>query len=66
MADEPVSGWTASSTVSLVPSASMAATLCGSEKKEYTRERFVYDLDRLMEQDHPSTNLWDPDDPTGE
>ena len=36
------------------------------ENAEYTRERFVYDLDRLMEQGHPSTNLWDPGDPTGE
>ena len=36
------------------------------ENGEYTRERFVYDLDRLMEQGHPVTNLWDPADPTGE
>ena len=36
------------------------------ENGEYTRERFVYDLDRLMEQGHPSTNLWDPADPSGE
>ena len=36
------------------------------ENAEYTRARFVYDLDRLMEQEHPSTNLWDPSDPTGE
>ena len=33
---------------------------------EYTRERFVYDLDRLMKQTHPSTLLWDPADPAGE
>ena len=32
------------------------------ENGEYTRDRFVYDLDRLMEQDHPSTLLWDPSD----
>ena len=32
------------------------------ENAEYTRDRFVYDLDRLMEQDHPSTLLWDPSD----
>ena len=25
-------------------------------------DRFVYDLDRLMEQDHPTTLLWDPSD----
>ena len=36
------------------------------ENAEYTRERFVYDLDRLMEQDHPTTLLWDPSDPAGE
>lgn len=36
------------------------------ENAEYTRERFVYDLDRLMEQDHPSTLLWDPSDPRSE
>ena len=33
------------------------------ENAEYTRERFVYDLDRLMAQDHPVTVLWDPSDP---
>jgi NADH-quinone oxidoreductase subunit I len=36
------------------------------ENAEYTRDRFVYDLDRLMEQDHRSTLLWDPSDPKGE
>ena len=36
------------------------------ENAEYTRDRFVYDLDRLMQQDHPSTLLWDPADPAGE
>ena len=36
------------------------------ENAEYTRDRFVYDLDRLMEQDHPSTLLWDPSDPDSE
>ena len=36
------------------------------ENAEYTRDRFVYDLDRLMKQDHPSTLLWDPADPAGE
>ena len=29
-------------------------------------DRFVYDLDRLMEQDHPTTLLWDPSDPRSE
>ena len=36
------------------------------ENAEYTRDRFVYDLDRLMEQDHPVTLLWDPSDPRSE
>jgi NADH-quinone oxidoreductase subunit I len=36
------------------------------ENAEYTRDRFIYDLDRLMEQDHPVTLLWDPSDPRGE
>ena len=36
------------------------------ENAEYSRDRFVYDLDRLMEQDHPTTLLWDPADPRSE
>jgi NADH-quinone oxidoreductase subunit I len=36
------------------------------EAGEYTRDNFVYDLDRLMKQTHPSTLLWDPADPAGE
>jgi NADH-quinone oxidoreductase subunit I len=36
------------------------------ENAEYTRSRFVYDLDRLMAQDHPVTDLWDPEDPLGQ
>lgn len=36
------------------------------ENAEYTRERFIYDLDRLMAQDHPVTALWDPSDPLGQ
>jgi NADH-quinone oxidoreductase subunit I len=36
------------------------------ENAEYTRENFVYDLDRLMRQPHPSTHLWDPSDPATE
>ena len=36
------------------------------ENAEYTSERFVYDLDRLMNQDHPTTLLWDPADPRSE
>lgn len=36
------------------------------ENAEYSRDRFVYDLDRLMEQEHPVTDLWDPSDPRGE
>ena len=36
------------------------------ETGEYTREGFVYDVDRLMKQEHASTLLWDPSDPAGE
>jgi NADH-quinone oxidoreductase subunit I len=36
------------------------------ENAEYTRDRFVYDLDRLMAQEHPSTLLWDPSDGASE
>jgi NADH-quinone oxidoreductase subunit I len=36
------------------------------ENAEYTRDRFIYDLDRLMAQDHPVTALWDPSDPLGQ
>ena len=36
------------------------------ENAEYSRNHFVYDLDRLMRQTHPSTLLWDPADPAGE
>ena len=36
------------------------------ENAEFTRDRFVYDLDRLMEQEHPTTLLWDPSDPRSE
>ncbi len=36
------------------------------ENGEYSRENFVYDLDRLMQQEHPVTQLWDPADPLGE
>ena len=36
------------------------------ENAEYTRERWVYDLERLCEQDHPLNSLWDPADPRSE
>jgi NADH-quinone oxidoreductase subunit I len=36
------------------------------ENAEYTRERFIYDLDRLMAQDHPVSTLWDPEDVRGQ
>jgi hypothetical protein len=36
------------------------------ENAEYTRDRFVYDLDRLMAQEHSVTALWDPSDPLSE
>jgi NADH-quinone oxidoreductase subunit I len=36
------------------------------ENAEYDRSRFVYDHERLMEQEHPFTQLWDPEDPASE
>ena len=36
------------------------------ENAEYSRDRFVYDLERLCEQDHPFTQLWDPQDPASQ
>ncbi len=36
------------------------------ENSEYDREGFVYDLERLMAQTHPVSELWDPADPKGE
>lgn len=36
------------------------------ENAEYSRDRFVYDLERLCAQTHPVSTLWDPSDPAGE
>jgi len=36
------------------------------ENSEYSRGRFVYDLERLSAQTHPVSSLWDPSDPRGE
>ena len=36
------------------------------ENAEYSRDRFVYDLDRLMNADYPVTLLWDPEDQKSE
>ncbi len=36
------------------------------ENAEYSRDRFVYDLERLMKQTHEVSSLWDPADPRGE
>ena len=36
------------------------------ENAEYTRGRFVYDLERLQSQTHAVSTLWDPTDPRGE
>jgi NADH-quinone oxidoreductase subunit I len=36
------------------------------ENAEYSREGFVYDLERLTAQTHPVSELWDPADPKGE
>jgi NADH-quinone oxidoreductase subunit I len=36
------------------------------ENSEYSREGFVYDLERLTSQTHPVSEMWDPSDPKGE
>jgi len=36
------------------------------ENSEYSREGFVYDLERLMKQQHEVSTLWDPADPKGQ
>ena len=36
------------------------------ENAEYSRDRFVYDLERLSSQTHAVSTLWDPTDPKGE
>ena len=36
------------------------------ENSEFSRDRFVYDLERLCAQTHPVSSLWDPSDPKGE
>jgi NADH-quinone oxidoreductase subunit I len=36
------------------------------ENAEYSRERWVYDLERLCEQEHDVTALWDPSDPASQ
>ncbi len=36
------------------------------ENAEYSRNGFVYDLERLMAQQHEPSALWDPDDPKGQ
>ena len=36
------------------------------ENAEYSREGFVYDLERLMKQTHEVSSLWDPADPKGQ
>ena len=36
------------------------------ENSEYSREGFVYDLERLMAQTHPVCEMWDPADLKGE
>ncbi|GAC1647879.1 MAG: NADH-quinone oxidoreductase subunit NuoI [Gemmatimonadaceae bacterium] len=36
------------------------------ENAEYSRDGFVYDLERLTAQTHPVCEMWDPADPTGE
>jgi len=36
------------------------------ENAEYHRDGFVYDLERLMQQTHEVSTLWDPADPKGQ
>jgi NADH-quinone oxidoreductase subunit I len=36
------------------------------ENAEYSRDKFVYDLERLSTQTHPVCEMWDPTDPKGE
>ena len=36
------------------------------ENAEYSRDGFVYDLERLMNQKHDVSSLWDPADPKGQ
>jgi NADH-quinone oxidoreductase subunit I len=36
------------------------------ENSEYSRDRFVYDLERLSSQTHAVSTLWDPTDPLGQ
>ena len=36
------------------------------ENSEYSRQGFVYDLERLMAQKHEPSSLWDPADPKGQ
>ncbi|MDQ6828883.1 MAG: NADH-quinone oxidoreductase subunit I [Gemmatimonadota bacterium] len=36
------------------------------ENAEYSRQNFVYDLERLVAQTHPVCEMWDPADPKGE
>jgi NADH-quinone oxidoreductase subunit I len=36
------------------------------ENAEFSRDRFVYDLERLCSQTHAVSTLWDPTDPAGE
>jgi NADH-quinone oxidoreductase subunit I len=36
------------------------------ENSEYSRDSFVYDLERLMAQTHPVCDMWDPSDPSGQ
>lgn len=36
------------------------------ENAELSRDGFVYDLERLTRQSHPTSTLWDPADPRGQ
>jgi NADH-quinone oxidoreductase subunit I len=36
------------------------------ENSEYSRDGFVYDLERLTSQTHAVCDMWDPEDPSGQ
>ncbi len=66
--------WSTRSTSSAACSAATArrsarrrrsTSACHYENAEYSRDGFVYDLERLMAQTHPVSTLWDPGRPEG-
>ena len=67
----PLAGFVLNGAVALTrPTAKRTVSVIGVgvhyENSEYSRDRFVYDLERLCGQTHPVSTLWDPSDPRGE